>query len=80
MPPFALPAQAGRLDHLDGLLADGAVVISFNRGHWCPFCKIELRTIASYHDEIAAHGAQVVSILPDRQRIRREARATRMAS
>ena len=42
-------------------------MISFNRGHWCPFCKIELRTIAAYHEEIAAHGGRVVSILPDRQ-------------
>jgi peroxiredoxin len=67
MPPFLLPAQSGRLVHLDQLLAEGAVVISFNRGHWCPFCKIELRTIASYHAEIAAHGGRVVSILPDRQ-------------
>jgi peroxiredoxin len=68
MPMFMLPDQAGHLVSLDNLLTDGAVVISFNRGHWCPFCKIELRTIASHHEEIAAHGGQVVSILPDRQK------------
>jgi peroxiredoxin len=68
MPPFMLPTHAGHLVGLAELLADGAVVISFNRGHWCPFCKIELRTIASYHAEIASHGGQVVSILPDRQK------------
>src|SRR3977135_1348517 len=68
MPMFMLPNQAGRLVSLGDLLTDGAVVISFNRGHWCPFCKIELRTLASYHEEIAAHGGQVVSILPDRQK------------
>lgn len=67
MPPFMLPARSGRLVSLEELLAEGAVVISFNRGHWCPFCKIELRTIAAYHDEISAHGGRVVSILPDRQ-------------
>lgn len=68
MPPFLLPARSGRIVSLDELLANGPVVISFNRGHWCPFCKIELRTIASYHRDIAARGGQVVSILPDRQR------------
>ncbi len=68
MPTFVLPNQAGHLIALEDLLTSGAVVISFNRGHWCPFCKIELRTLASYHEEIAAHGAQVVSILPDRQK------------
>lgn len=67
MPPFMLPARDGTLVSLDELLAGGPVVISFNRGHWCPFCKIELRAIAAYHQEIAAHGGRVVSILPDRQ-------------
>jgi peroxiredoxin len=68
MPLFALPSHSGRLVRLDELLQQGPVVVSFNRGHWCPFCKIELRTVASYHEEIAARGGQVVSILPDRQR------------
>lgn len=67
MPPFMLPARDRALVALEDLLADGPVVISFNRGHWCPFCKIELRTLAAYHTEIAAHGGRVVSILPDRQ-------------
>lgn len=67
MPPFMLPAHTGRLVSLEEILRVGPAVISFNRGHWCPFCKIELATIASYQEEIAAHGAQLVSILPDRQ-------------
>ncbi len=67
MPPFSLPAHTGRLVTLEEILAPGPAVISFNRGHWCPFCKIELATIASHHEEIAARGAQLVSILPDRQ-------------
>jgi len=67
MPLFSLPAHTGRLVTLEEILAPGPAVISFNRGHWCPFCKIELATIASHHEEIAARGAQLVSILPDRQ-------------
>jgi peroxiredoxin len=67
MPPFVLPARDRSLVTSDELLADGPIVVSFNRGHWCPFCKIELRSIAAYHAEIAAHGGRVVSILPDRQ-------------
>ncbi len=67
MPPFLLPAHTGRLVSLDEILAPGPAVISFNRGHWCPFCKIELAAVASHHEEIAARGAQLVSILPDRQ-------------
>ena len=68
MPPFLLSTKSSRLVSLDELTTKGPVVISFNRGHWCPFCKIELRTIASFHREIAEHRAQVVSIMPDRQK------------
>jgi peroxiredoxin len=67
MPPFMLPSKTGTVISLDDLIAAGPVVISFNRGHWCPFCKIELRTIASYHRQIADRGGRVVSIMPDRQ-------------
>ncbi len=76
MPPFVLPGRTGHLVRLDELTAKGPVVVNFNRGHWCSFCRIHLQTIAAYHDEIAALGAEVVSIMPDRQefagRMRRE--------
>lgn len=68
MPPFILPSHGGKLVSLDELVAAGPVVVSFNRGHWCPFCKIELRTLAEHHEVIVACGASVVSIMPDRQK------------
>lgn len=68
MPGFVLPARSGALVALDELTTKGPVVISFNRGHWCPFCRIELKTIAAHHNEIAACGAEVVSIVPDKQK------------
>lgn len=67
MPPFVLPSHSGELMGLEDFTARGPVVVSFNRGHWCPFCKIELRTLASHQEEIAQHGGSVVSIVPDRQ-------------
>jgi peroxiredoxin len=75
MPAFLLPGPDGRLYSLDELCREGPVVLSFNRGHWCPFCKIELRTIAQFHDEISAHGGQVVSIVPDRQQFVKQLRS-----
>ena len=72
MPPFQLPALPHRLVSLQEILSAGPAVISFNRGHWCPFCKIELSTIADHQAEIAAHGAQLVTILPDRQQFARQ--------
>jgi peroxiredoxin len=67
MPDFILPSKAGRLLSLDDVTLRGPAVISFNRGHWCPFCKIELRAIAEHHAELEAAGTEVVSIIPDRQ-------------
>ena len=65
MPLFNLPDESGRLVSLSSLLQSGPAVISFNRGHWCPYCKIELRSLAAIHDEIRGLGAEVVSIMPD---------------
>jgi peroxiredoxin len=65
MPDFLLPNQDGHLVSLHGLLASGPVVISMNRGHWCPYCKLDLRALAQIAPEIRRMGAQVVSIMPE---------------
>ena len=65
MPEFNLPDENGQLISLASLLRFGPVVISINRGHWCPYCKLELRSLAAIHGEIAQLGAAVISIMPD---------------
>jgi peroxiredoxin len=65
MPAFTLPDERGRMVSLESLLQSGPVVVSFNRGHWCPYCRLELRSLASHYDRIRALGASVVSIMPD---------------
>ena len=65
LPPFQLPDEHGRMVSLASLLENGPAVISFNRGHWCPYCKLELRALAAIHDRIGKLGARVVSIMPD---------------
>ena len=67
LPDFVLPGRNGQLVNLDDVTQRGPAVISFNRGHWCSFCKIELKTIAQHHEEITAAGAEMVSIIPERQ-------------
>lgn len=68
MPPFTLPDTEGRLVTLDALLQSGPVVISFNRGHWCPYCRMDLRSLAAEYDRIRSLGGHVVSIMPDHAR------------
>lgn len=65
LPSFQLPDENGRLVSLASLLQTGPAVISFNRGHWCPYCKLELRALASVDQRIRQLGASVVSIMPD---------------
>ncbi|OEV29300.1 alkyl hydroperoxide reductase [Streptomyces nanshensis] len=63
-PGFSLPGPTGRTVALDGLLADGPVVLTFYRGAWCPYCNIALHALQQHHDSIAAHGARLVALSP----------------
>ena len=68
MPPFMLPDEEGNLVSLRGLLRKGPVAIAFNRGHWCPYCRVNAAALGEINDKVAAMGAQVIAILPDRQK------------
>jgi peroxiredoxin len=68
MPPFAMPDEAGRLVTLDALLGDGPLAMTFHRGHWCPYCRINTRALAEAEERIAADGAHLAAIMPDRER------------
>jgi peroxiredoxin len=65
MPEFLLPDETGRLVSLSSLLEKGPVVISFNRGHWCPYCQLNVDALARAEQEILALGAQIVAISPE---------------
>lgn len=65
MPAFVLPDHKGILTTLDDVVAGGPAVLSFNRGHWCEYCQLELRAFAAAHAEFAARGAKVISIMPE---------------
>jgi peroxiredoxin len=66
MPTFLMPDHQGNLVGLESLLAAGPVVVSFNRGHWCEYCDLELRAFASAHGEFQRLGARVICIMPER--------------
>ncbi|MFB7667017.1 peroxiredoxin-like family protein [Kitasatospora sp. NPDC056138] len=63
-PQFTLPAATGQRVALDGLLADGPVVLTFYRGAWCPFCNLALRALQEQHDAITTRGARLVAVSP----------------
>jgi len=67
MPPFMLPDEAGRLVSLPSLLAKGPLAVMFFRGHWCPYCRLNVRAVIEAVEEIKAVGGQVVAIMPETQ-------------
>ncbi|MBS0245168.1 MAG: AhpC/TSA family protein [Proteobacteria bacterium] len=65
MPDFLLSNENGELVSLERFLERGPLVISINRGHWCPYCKLDLRALAAITPDIRRFGAQVISIMPE---------------
>ena len=68
MPDFILPDESGALVRLETLLEAGPVVVSFHRGHWCPYCKLNAEGLAQIVPEIRRLGAQIVAISPETHR------------
>lgn len=59
---FAIPDALGRYRSLTELVSDGPIVLSFNRGGWCPFCHGELSAWGERVDALAAAGGRFVTI------------------
>ena len=67
MPDFLLPDQDGRLVALGDLLAKGPTAVMFHRGHWCPYCRLNVGALVRARQHIAANNGQVVIITPENQ-------------
>ncbi len=65
LPNFTLPNQKGENQTLEGLLANGPLVLTFYRGGWCPYCNLELQAYQSSLDAIQQSGGQLVAITPE---------------
>jgi len=65
-PDFDLPDATGKQVRLGDLLDHGPVVLSFQRGEWCPYCNLELHTWQGLLDQVTAAGAQLVAVSPQR--------------
>ena len=68
MPPFVLPDETGQMVSLEELLNRGPVAVTFHRGHWCPYCRININALVEAYRELLASGGQIVAIMPDRQK------------
>jgi len=64
---FELEDSNGDIVSLNTLTEKGAVVISFNRGNWCPFCNIEFKHLQNTVTEVKNVGANLIAISPQLQ-------------
>lgn len=63
-PAFTLPDPDGKPVSSRDLLTRGALVVTFYRGVWCPFCNLDLQAIEEVRSEIEALGASLIAISP----------------
>jgi len=69
MPDFLLPDHEGQLVSLADILARGPAVVAFHRGHWCPFCRLSMTSLAEIEQRVKP--AQIVAISTETQRYTR---------
>jgi peroxiredoxin len=63
-PDFSLVNAYGNTIRLQDLLRRGAVVLTFYRGDWCPYCNLTLRAYQAILPEILRHNAALVAVSP----------------
>lgn len=63
-PLFRFPSNTGDFVSLSEALDRGPVVVSFFRGSWCPFCRLEFQAMAAAHPEIRRLGATLIGLSP----------------
>lgn len=73
-PDFLLPDTEGRLVSRDDLLAGRAAVVTFFRGHWCPFCTATLGALLRSLPDFEEAGAGLAAITPETGGRARDAR------
>lgn len=73
LPPFMMPDHEGRLTSLPELLDGKPLVMVFHRGHWCPYCRMTIATLAEAQARLEP--ARIVAISAEVQRYTRRIRA-----
>ncbi len=65
-PAIVLKNARGATVDAARLLEQGPVIVTFYRGGWCPYCNMELKAYQEILPEIAAAGASLVAISPEK--------------
>jgi peroxiredoxin len=66
LPEAAVADAGGENVELAAALGDGAVLIGFYRGGWCPYCTSQVRELTARHDEFAERGVKLALVSADK--------------
>lgn len=61
---FSLPNAHGKTVSLESMLQQGAVVLTFYRGIWCPYCNLQLKNYQQILPQIKEAGANLIAVSP----------------
>ena len=73
MPPFTMPDHEGRLVSLEDIVAEGPAILAFHRGHWCPYCRLNMVGLTEIQDQVAP--ARIFAISAELRRHTQDLRA-----
>ena len=65
-PDFTAKDQNGRKFSLKNELKNGAVVMVFYRGQWCPYCNRQLKELQDSISFIKEKGATLIAVSPEK--------------
>jgi peroxiredoxin len=65
-PAIVLENAKGATVDVGALLKKGPAIVTFYRGGWCPYCNLELKAYQELLPQIAAAGASLVAISPEK--------------
>ncbi|KXJ93640.1 alkyl hydroperoxide reductase-like protein/ thiol specific antioxidant/ mal allergen [Microdochium bolleyi] len=65
LPSFTLPDATGTSVSSADLLNSSAILITFYRGSWCPYCNIAVQYLQRHLDDFRNKGVTLVAISPE---------------
>lgn len=65
IPSFRLLGATGSEVASDDLLQSGALLLTFYRGEWCPYCNVAVQYLQRHLEEFKSRGVSLVAITPE---------------
>lgn len=65
LPSFRMSDATGSSVASNDLLQKGALLLTFYRGEWCPFCNVAVQYMQRHLEDFKARGVSLIAITPE---------------